>query len=122
MITKLFLDFPLFPTSSSPASISALSFVYVEALQYHHRKSSPSTIAAAGSNLPLVANHRCKLHRVRFLDFWFPKEASLGLIRGSRWQDVDNIRLLSDLLMQNSAQRPKVLTVEDKLVLIGRWI
>ncbi|KAI3754688.1 hypothetical protein L1987_54476 [Smallanthus sonchifolius] len=50
-------------------------------------------------------------------------KASLGLVRGaftiysghlqdfglqgSRWQDVDNIRLLSDLLMQNSAQRPK---------------
>ncbi|KAI3741498.1 hypothetical protein L1987_59172 [Smallanthus sonchifolius] len=45
-------------------STSALDFVFVEALQYHHRKSSPSTIAAACCNPPLAANHRCKLHQI----------------------------------------------------------
>ncbi|KAI3731964.1 hypothetical protein L1987_63158 [Smallanthus sonchifolius] len=72
--------------SSSPPSISALRIVYVEALQYHHRKSSPSTIAAAGSNPSLIANHRCKLHQMLFL---VSKRSFIGLIRGafqgSRW-------------------------------------
>ncbi|KAJ0794302.1 putative glycosyl transferase, family 31 [Helianthus annuus] len=35
------------------------------------------------------------------------------------WQDAENRMLLANLLMQNSAERPKVLTVEDKLVVLG---
>ncbi|XP_076959897.1 hydroxyproline O-galactosyltransferase HPGT3-like [Bidens hawaiensis] len=35
------------------------------------------------------------------------------------WQDAENRTLLANLLMQNSAERPKVLTVADKLVVLG---
>nr|XP_043640146.1 hydroxyproline O-galactosyltransferase HPGT3-like [Erigeron canadensis] len=40
-------------------------------------------------------------------------------IAGRLWQDAENRTLLSNLLMKNSAQRPKVLTVEDKLMVLG---
>lgn len=40
-------------------------------------------------------------------------------IAGRLWQDAENRTLLSNLLMKNSSQRPKVLTVEDKLMVLG---
>ncbi|XP_076945484.1 hydroxyproline O-galactosyltransferase HPGT3-like [Bidens hawaiensis] len=40
-------------------------------------------------------------------------------IAGRLWQDAENRTLLANLLMQNSAERPKVLTVEDRLVVLG---
>ncbi|KAF5185062.1 Hexosyltransferase, partial [Thalictrum thalictroides] len=35
------------------------------------------------------------------------------------WQDAENRTLLNDLFKKNSGQRPKVLTVEDKLMVLG---
>ncbi|GJU55949.1 hydroxyproline O-galactosyltransferase HPGT3-like protein [Tanacetum coccineum] len=40
-------------------------------------------------------------------------------IAGRLWQDAENRMLLSNLLMKNAAERPKVLTVEDKLMVLG---
>ncbi|XP_071719942.1 hydroxyproline O-galactosyltransferase HPGT3-like isoform X1 [Rutidosis leptorrhynchoides] len=40
-------------------------------------------------------------------------------IAGRLWQDAENRMLLSNLLIKNYAERPKVLTVEDKLVVLG---
>ncbi|KDP33565.1 hypothetical protein JCGZ_07136 [Jatropha curcas] len=40
-------------------------------------------------------------------------------VAGRLWQDAENRTLLSNLLKLNSAQRPKVLTVEDKLTVLG---
>ncbi|KAJ9555146.1 hypothetical protein OSB04_009760 [Centaurea solstitialis] len=40
-------------------------------------------------------------------------------IAGRLWQDAENRTLLFNLLMKNSSQRPKVLTVEDKLMVLG---
>ncbi|KAI3710329.1 hypothetical protein L2E82_40107 [Cichorium intybus] len=35
------------------------------------------------------------------------------------WQDDENRTLLTNLLIKNSSQRPKILTVEDKLMVLG---
>lgn len=35
------------------------------------------------------------------------------------WQDAENRNILANLLMKNSVRRPKVLTVEDKLTVLG---
>ncbi|GAU15078.1 hypothetical protein TSUD_08160 [Trifolium subterraneum] len=40
-------------------------------------------------------------------------------VAGRLWQDAENRNLLATLLKKNSAQRPKVLTVEDKLMVLG---
>ncbi|XP_065851442.1 hydroxyproline O-galactosyltransferase HPGT2-like [Euphorbia lathyris] len=40
-------------------------------------------------------------------------------VAGRLWQDAENRTVLSNLLKTNSAQRPKVLTVEDKLAVLG---
>ncbi|OAY53646.1 hydroxyproline O-galactosyltransferase HPGT3 [Manihot esculenta] len=40
-------------------------------------------------------------------------------VAGRLWQDAENRTLLTSLLKRNSAKRPKVLTVEDKLVVLG---
>ncbi|KAL5853189.1 hypothetical protein ACOSQ3_008307 [Xanthoceras sorbifolium] len=40
-------------------------------------------------------------------------------VAGRLWQDAENRTLLASLLKKNSDQRPKVLTVEDKLMLLG---
>ncbi|KAL2318058.1 hypothetical protein Fmac_031934 [Flemingia macrophylla] len=40
-------------------------------------------------------------------------------VAGRLWQDAENRNLLVSLLKKNSAQRPKVLTVEDKLTVLG---
>ncbi|KAI5673328.1 hypothetical protein M9H77_13692 [Catharanthus roseus] len=40
-------------------------------------------------------------------------------IAGRLWQDAENRTILVNLLRKNSAQRPKVLTVEDKLTVLG---
>ncbi|GLT85300.1 hypothetical protein SLE2022_034930 [Rubroshorea leprosula] len=40
-------------------------------------------------------------------------------IAGRLWQDAENRTLLANLLKKNSEQRPKVLTVEDKLMVLG---
>ncbi|XP_054819938.1 hydroxyproline O-galactosyltransferase HPGT3-like [Prosopis cineraria] len=40
-------------------------------------------------------------------------------VAGRLWQDAENRNLLTNLLKKNSAQRPKVLTVEDKLMVLG---
>ncbi|KAL9400371.1 hypothetical protein Peur_009332 [Populus x canadensis] len=40
-------------------------------------------------------------------------------VAGRLWQDAENRTLLSNLLKRNTAQRPKFLTVEDKLVVLG---
>ncbi|KAL0407623.1 UNVERIFIED_CONTAM: Hydroxyproline O-galactosyltransferase HPGT3 [Sesamum radiatum] len=40
-------------------------------------------------------------------------------IAGRLWQDAENRMLLANLLKKNSGQRPKVLTVEDKLMVLG---
>ncbi|XP_028799062.1 hydroxyproline O-galactosyltransferase HPGT2 [Neltuma alba] len=40
-------------------------------------------------------------------------------VAGRLWQDAENRNLLTSLLKKNSAQRPKVLTVEDKLMVLG---
>ncbi|XP_044463655.1 hydroxyproline O-galactosyltransferase HPGT2-like isoform X2 [Mangifera indica] len=40
-------------------------------------------------------------------------------VAGRLWQDAENRTLLTSLLKKNSEQRPKVLTVEDKLMLLG---
>uniref|UniRef100_A0A0R0FGB5 Hexosyltransferase n=1 Tax=Glycine max TaxID=3847 RepID=A0A0R0FGB5_SOYBN len=40
-------------------------------------------------------------------------------VAGRLWQDAENRNLLASLLKKNSAQRPKVLTVEDKLMVLG---
>ncbi|KAJ9184051.1 hypothetical protein P3X46_007833 [Hevea brasiliensis] len=39
-------------------------------------------------------------------------------VAGRLWQDAENRTLLSNLLKMNAAQRPKVLTVEDKLAVL----
>ncbi|KAL8496947.1 hypothetical protein ACS0TY_020578 [Phlomoides rotata] len=40
-------------------------------------------------------------------------------VAGRLWQDAENRVLLASLLKKNSVQRPKVLTMEDKLVVLG---
>ncbi|KAM7513294.1 hypothetical protein LguiB_012169 [Lonicera macranthoides] len=40
-------------------------------------------------------------------------------VAGRLWQDAENRTLLANLLKKNSGQRPKVLTVEDKLMVLG---
>ncbi|XP_010250252.1 PREDICTED: hydroxyproline O-galactosyltransferase HPGT3-like [Nelumbo nucifera] len=40
-------------------------------------------------------------------------------IAGRLWQDAENRTLLANLLQKKSAQTPKVLTVEDKLMILG---
>ncbi|KAG6706544.1 hypothetical protein I3843_07G220400 [Carya illinoinensis] len=40
-------------------------------------------------------------------------------VAGRLWQDAENRKLLTNLLYKNSLQRPKVLTVEDKLTVLG---
>ncbi|GLT77138.1 hypothetical protein SLA2020_487500 [Shorea laevis] len=40
-------------------------------------------------------------------------------VAGRLWQDAENRTLLANLLKKNSEQRPKVLTVEDKLMVLG---
>ncbi|CAK7353774.1 unnamed protein product [Dovyalis caffra] len=40
-------------------------------------------------------------------------------VAGRLWQDAENRTLLSNLLKRNTAQRPKFLTVEDKLAVLG---
>lgn len=40
-------------------------------------------------------------------------------VAGRLWQDAESRTLLANLLQKNSSQRPKVLTVEDKLMLLG---
>ncbi|KAH7845442.1 hypothetical protein Vadar_002014 [Vaccinium darrowii] len=40
-------------------------------------------------------------------------------IAGRLWQDAENRTLLANLLKKNADQRPKVLTVEDKLMVLG---
>ncbi|KAI9192590.1 hypothetical protein LWI28_025168 [Acer negundo] len=40
-------------------------------------------------------------------------------VAGRLWQDAENRMLLTSLLKKNSDQRPKVLTVEDKLMVLG---
>ncbi|MED6111928.1 Hydroxyproline O-galactosyltransferase hpgt2, partial [Stylosanthes scabra] len=40
-------------------------------------------------------------------------------VAGRLWQDAENRTLLATLLKQNSAQRSKVITVEDKLMVLG---
>lgn len=40
-------------------------------------------------------------------------------VAGRLWQDAENRNLLANLLKKNLAQRPKVLTVEDKLMVLG---
>ncbi|KAF8400592.1 hypothetical protein HHK36_013891 [Tetracentron sinense] len=40
-------------------------------------------------------------------------------VAGRLWQDAENRMLLANLLTKNSGQRPKVLTVEDKLMVLG---
>ncbi|CAA3028702.1 hydroxyproline O-galactosyltransferase HPGT3-like [Olea europaea var. sylvestris] len=40
-------------------------------------------------------------------------------VAGRLWQDAENRMLLTNLLKKNSLQRPKVLTVDDKLMVLG---
>ncbi|CAA2992558.1 hydroxyproline O-galactosyltransferase HPGT3-like [Olea europaea subsp. europaea] len=40
-------------------------------------------------------------------------------VTGRLWQDAENRMLLSNLLKKNSLQRPQVLTVDDKLMVLG---
>ncbi|EOY29424.1 Galactosyltransferase family protein [Theobroma cacao] len=40
-------------------------------------------------------------------------------VAGRLWQDAENRTLLANLLKKNIEQRPKVLTVEDKLMVLG---
>ncbi|CBI21128.3 hypothetical protein VitviT2T_004894 [Vitis vinifera] len=40
-------------------------------------------------------------------------------VAGRLWQDAENRNILANLLMKNSVRRPKVLTVEDKLMVLG---
>ncbi|KAI3467999.1 hypothetical protein Pfo_024662 [Paulownia fortunei] len=40
-------------------------------------------------------------------------------VAGRLWQDAENRMLLASLLKKNSGQRPKVLTMEDKLMVLG---
>ncbi|GMJ07732.1 hydroxyproline O-galactosyltransferase 2 [Hibiscus trionum] len=40
-------------------------------------------------------------------------------VAGRLWQDAENRKMLSDILKKNLEQRPKVLTVEDKLMVLG---
>ncbi|XP_057478653.1 hydroxyproline O-galactosyltransferase HPGT3-like isoform X1 [Actinidia eriantha] len=40
-------------------------------------------------------------------------------VAGRLWQDAENRNLLANLLKKNADQRPKVLTVEDKLMVLG---
>ncbi|CAN4081541.1 unnamed protein product [Withania somnifera] len=40
-------------------------------------------------------------------------------VAGRLWQDAENRVLLATLLKKNSEQRPKMLTVEDKLMVLG---
>ncbi|CAN1828427.1 Hydroxyproline O-galactosyltransferase HPGT2 [Linum perenne] len=40
-------------------------------------------------------------------------------VAGRLWQDAENRALLTNLLKMNSAQRPKVLSVDDKLAVLG---
>ncbi|KAL1353260.1 hypothetical protein HN51_017212 [Arachis hypogaea] len=40
-------------------------------------------------------------------------------VAGRLWQDAENRNLLATLLKKNSAQRSKVITVEDKLMILG---
>ncbi|XP_041022725.1 hydroxyproline O-galactosyltransferase HPGT3-like [Juglans microcarpa x Juglans regia] len=40
-------------------------------------------------------------------------------VAGRLWEDAENRKLLANLLYKNALQRPKVLTVEDKLMVLG---
>ncbi|XP_050268375.1 hydroxyproline O-galactosyltransferase HPGT3 [Quercus robur] len=40
-------------------------------------------------------------------------------VAGRLWQDAENRKVLTNLLYKNSLQRPKILTVEDKLTVLG---
>ncbi|KAK8624600.1 hypothetical protein V6N13_089492 [Hibiscus sabdariffa] len=40
-------------------------------------------------------------------------------VAGRLWQDAENRTLLANLLKKNIEQRPKVLTIEDKLMVLG---
>ncbi|KAK7849860.1 hydroxyproline o-galactosyltransferase hpgt2 [Quercus suber] len=40
-------------------------------------------------------------------------------VAGRLWQDAENRKVLTNLLYKNSLQRPKILTVEDKLSVLG---
>ncbi|XP_047338002.1 hydroxyproline O-galactosyltransferase HPGT3 [Impatiens glandulifera] len=40
-------------------------------------------------------------------------------VAGRLWQDAENRMILTNLLKKNADQRPKVLTVEDKLLVLG---
>ncbi|XP_062098068.1 hydroxyproline O-galactosyltransferase HPGT3-like isoform X1 [Humulus lupulus] len=40
-------------------------------------------------------------------------------VAGRLWQDAENRMLLADLLKKNAGQRPKVLSVDDKLAVLG---
>ncbi|CAH1448100.1 unnamed protein product [Lactuca virosa] len=49
------------------------------------------------------------------LQHLFEKASLLPML----WQDSENRTLLSNLLIKNSSQRPKILTVEDNLMVVG---
>ncbi|KAB2019479.1 hypothetical protein ES319_D08G302900v1 [Gossypium barbadense] len=40
-------------------------------------------------------------------------------VAGRLWQDAENRKLLANLLKRNIEQKPKVLTIEDKLIVLG---
>ncbi|KAI3792633.1 hypothetical protein L2E82_06520 [Cichorium intybus] len=48
-----------------------------------------------------------------------PSPALLPSFHTRLWQDAENRTLLANLLIKNSSQRPKILTVEDKLMVLG---
>ncbi|MFQ6643165.1 hypothetical protein Gotur_018794, partial [Gossypium turneri] len=41
------------------------------------------------------------------------------LVKIRLWQDAENKKLLANLLKRNIEQKPKVLTIEDKLIVLG---
>lgn len=59
------------------------------------------------------------LHSTPSLVFAFFSCVAWLYVAGRLWQDAENRTILANLLKKNSGQRPKVLTVEDKLMILG---
>ncbi|CAH9083350.1 unnamed protein product [Cuscuta europaea] len=76
----------------------------------------PSTMSSKPDRrLKLKSNHTSKPSLVMTLISCF----AWLYVAGRLWQDAENRTLLTNLLKKNSEQRPKVLTVEDKLMVLG---
>ncbi|CAH1451887.1 unnamed protein product [Lactuca virosa] len=85
-----------------------------------HREGLPTTISKAEKQRwrSSSSSSKSSSSRPSILLAFFSCLAWL-YIAGRLWQDAENRTLLANLLIKNSSQRPKILTVEDKLMVLG---